>query len=132
MDKTQAKKPHKRNTAGLAQHAKEKQERTRYKCQEAIKSLLRARQRINFKRVADAANVSLSWIYKQPDLRSQIENLRQMENSKVVVPKKEQAGLESKNQIIAALRMRVRNLEEENRDLRAQHEVAYGELERLR
>ena len=125
------KRPHKRNVEGLVQHAREKHERARYKCREAIKLLLRERKRINFKRVADAANVSLSWIYNQADLRSQIEHLRHAENSKIVVPKNEQAGIDSKNQIIAALRLRIRGLEEENRNLRQQHEVMYGELERL-
>lgn len=125
------KKPHKRNTEGIVAHARQKHERARHKCQETIKLLLRERKRINFKRVSDAANVSLSWLYKQSDLRAQIEHLRHAENSKIVVPKNEQAGIDSKNGIIAALRLRIRGLEEENRDLRQQHEVIYGELERL-
>lgn len=125
------KKTHRRNTEGLKQHAREKHERVRYKCEQAIKMLLRERKQINFNRVADAANVSLSWLYKQKDLREQIEHLRHSGNPKVVVPKNEQANLESKNQMIAALRLRIRSLEEENRNLRQQHEVVYGELERL-
>lgn len=126
------KKTHKRNTEGLKQHAREKHERARYKCEQAIKMLLRERKKINFNRVADAANVSLSWLYKQSDLRSQIAHLRHAENSKIVVPKNERANLDSKNQIIAALRLRISSLEAENRDLRQQNEIVYGELDRLR
>lgn len=124
-------KRHKRNTEGLRQHAREKHDRARYKCEQAIKGLLRERKKINFKRVADAANVSPSWLYKQKDLREQIAYLRHAENSKIIIPKNEQANLASKNQIIAALRLRISTLEAENRDLRQQHEVLYGELDRL-
>ena len=118
-----------RNVEGLRRRARERHEAARYKCREALKIMLRKRQRINFKTVADAANVSTGWLYTQADIRGQIEHLRENYRPKVSIPKPERASDDSRNSMIAALRLRIMNLEEEVKELRVQNEVAYGLIE---
>lgn len=51
-----------------ASKAKESAERV----ERALDKMLKQGQLINFKSVADVANVSTAYLYKQPDLRSRI------------------------------------------------------------
>ena len=48
----------------------------------------------------------------------------------VKIPPREQASSASKETMIAALRQRIQKLEQENRDLKWQVEVAYGLLQK--
>ena len=127
---TQSSKRWSRNTNGLHAHAQHKAESTHARAEEAIALLLKQQHPINFKAVAETAGISTAWLYGNQDVKMRIIHLRsqQIPRPSVKVPAKEQASDASKDTMIAALRRRTREQEEELRQLRHQLEVAYGQL----
>lgn len=94
-----------------AQKAKESAERV----EKALERMIKQGQIISFKSVAQAANVSTAYLYKQEYLRNRIETLRDQQKQR---PKSKQppvASDNSKSVIISTLR-------EENKKLRAEIE----------
>lgn len=92
-----------------AHKAKESAERV----EKALERMIKQGQVISFKSVAQTANVSTAYLYKQEDLRNRIETLRDQQKQR---PKSKQAPLASDNSksvIISTLR-------EENKKLRAE------------
>ena len=76
---------------------------------------------ITFCSVARVAGVSRSWLYRQPDLREQIEQLRQSARlGPSRVPPVQRASDESNRQKIKIYREELARLQAENRDLREQ------------
>ena len=74
---------------------------------------------ITFCGVARAAGVSRSWLYRQPDLRGQIEQLRQSARpGPSRVPPAQRASDESNRQKLRIYREELTRLQTENRDLR--------------
>ncbi len=65
------------NTDRLADSARQRHELTRSKAIRALRELDRAGTPVNFELVARNADVSRSWLYTQPDIRAQIERLRE-------------------------------------------------------
>jgi hypothetical protein len=122
---------HERNVTGLKASARQRAQATRQRAEEAITLLVREGRPVNFKTVGEAAHVSTAWLYQQQDLKERILHLRTQQHSRpnVVIPPRERASDASKDAMIAALRERVKRLEEENRELRRQIEVAYGLLQ---
>ncbi|MGH2506299.1 MAG: DUF6262 family protein [Ktedonobacteraceae bacterium] len=119
-----------RNTSGLRQTAQKKAETTRQRAEEAISLLLKDQRPINFKTVAETAQVSTAWLYANVDMRERITHLRtqQIPKPQVKIPFREQASTASKDAMIMALRKRVKEQEAEIRELKRQVEVAYGLL----
>ena len=119
-----------RNIDGLRAHAQEKAVETARRAEEAIARLLKEQRPVNFKTVAETAGISTAWLYGNEALKQRIMHLReqQMPVVQVKIPPREQASSASKDTMIAALRSRVKKLEEENRDLKRQVEVANGLL----
>lgn len=92
-----------------AQKAKESAERV----EKALERMIKQGQIISFKSVAQSANVSTAYLYKQEDLRNRIETLRDQQKQK---PKSKQppiASDNSKSVVISTFR-------EENKKLRAE------------
>jgi hypothetical protein len=119
-----------RNIAGLQQTAQAKAVATRQRAEEAIQLLLKEKRPINFKTVAETAHVSTAWLYGQEDIKQRILDLRSQQEPKpkIVIPPHERASDASKDALIAVLRKRVKEQEEQIRDLKKQVEVAYGQL----
>jgi hypothetical protein len=119
-----------RNTSGLRAHAQEKAVETARRAEEAIARLLKEQRPVNFKTVAETAGISTAWLYGNEALKQRIMHLRTepQPSVQVKIPKSVQASSASKEAMIAALRSRVKKLEEENRDLKRQVEVANGLL----
>lgn len=119
-----------RNTHGLREHAQQKAVETAHRAEEAIARLLKEQRPVNFKTVAETAGISTAWLYGNEALKQRIMHLRlqQQPAVQVKIPPKEQASSASKDAMIAALRQRVKKLEEENRTLKQQVEVANGLL----
>lgn len=119
-----------RNTEGLRQTAQQKAQATRQRAEEAIQLLLKEHRAITFKTVAETAQVSTAWLYAQDDLKQRISELRaqQAPRPKAWIPPRERASDASKDAMIVALRKRVKEQEEQIRDLKKQVEVAYGRL----
>lgn len=119
-----------RNIAGLQKTAQEKAAATRQRAEEAIQLLLKEKRPITFKAVAETAHVSTAWLYGQEDIKQRILGLRtqQTPKPKIVIPPQERASDASKDALIALLRKRVKEQDEQIRDLKQQVEVAYGQL----
>lgn len=118
------------NIEGLLGSAQKKAEMTRRRAEEAIAELAKAQRPINFKTVAETAQVSTAWLYANEDVKMRIIHLRaqQVPQAQVRIPPREQASNASKDAMIAALEKRVREQAEEIKDLKKQLEVAYGSL----
>lgn len=61
----------------LAVAARQRHELTRSKAIRAVRELDNAGQAVTFDAVARHAGVSRSWLYTQPDLRAEVERLRE-------------------------------------------------------
>ncbi len=64
------------NTRHIIAAARQRHELTRAKAIQALRTLDAAGSPITFETVAQAAAVSRSWLYVQPDIRTEIERLR--------------------------------------------------------
>ncbi|EJS05765.1 DUF6262 family protein [Bacillus mycoides] len=102
---------------------------TYQKVDEAIKRLIKANEKINFNSVSFEANVSKATLYNNKDFRSRIETLREQQ-SQVPTPKqiKRKMNENNKDALIAALKRKNKKLAEENKQLREQLKVAYGDV----
>lgn len=118
---------HERNTLGLRKSAQARHQQAMQRAEEGIGRLLHQGRPVNFHTVAEAANVSTAWLYQHAEIRSRIEHLRQQSSQKDASPKTRSSD-SSKDAMLAALRERVRLVEAENRQLRQQLEVVYGQL----
>lgn len=118
------------NVEGLRRAAQQKAEMTRLRAEEAIALLLKQQRPVNFKTVAETAQISTAWLYAHEDIKMQVIHLRaqQTPTARVKIPPREQATNASKDAMIAALKTRVREQTEEILELRKQLEVAYGSL----
>lgn len=116
---------HRRNTAGLKRSAAERQAETRRRAEAGIRQLVAAGRPVTFEAVRAASGVSRAWLYRH--LKERIMHLRAQAAGASPAPAT-RASAASKEAIIATLRQRVKQLEAENRALRDQLEVAYGQL----
>ena len=120
---------HRRNVDGLRQHAQKKRLEAIQRTDEAIRLLLQEQRPINFKTVAETAGVTTAWLYREESIKQRIFHFRQQSGSQKQTPQvKSLASESSKDQMIAALKTRVRELNEEVRDLKQRLEIVYGEL----
>ena len=117
-----------RNTAGLRQSARKRHDATCQRARAAISSLQQESKAINFRTVSKAARVSTAWLYSNPETRAQIERFRSLRTAQVTIKETLPASDRSKDSIITALKLRTRELEEENRQLKSQMEVALWQL----
>jgi hypothetical protein len=112
----------------LAAAAARKHDATMARAGAALRELDRAGGVVNFQAVARAARVSRQWLYQQPDLRREIDQLRTTTRpARTAVP----AGQRATE---ASLRQRIRSLLDENHRLRGESDglraelaLAYGE-----
>jgi TPP-dependent 2-oxoacid decarboxylase len=114
----------------LQKAAQEKAEATAQRVDDAIRLLLKERKPINFKVVAETARVSTAWLYAHEEIKQRIIHLRASQSPKasLALPLREQASNASKDAVIAALRKKAKEQEEEIHQLKRQLEVAYGHL----
>jgi hypothetical protein len=128
---------HKRNTLGLARAAKDRRASAIKRAEAAIRSLIKEKRAVNFNSVSKLANVSKPWLYKEEDIRQQIEEWREktplMEQSlSMQKGPQNKTSQKSKNHLIEMLKGRIHKLEGENETLKEQIEVLYGELYKKR
>jgi predicted RNase H-like nuclease (RuvC/YqgF family) len=130
---TRSAKQWQRNTTGLRSHAQRKAAVTAQRAEAALARLIQEQRPITFTAVAEMAGISTAWLYEHEPIKERIMHLRAERSRDAVqvkIPPREQASSASKETMIAALRQRIQKLEQENRDLRRQVEVAYGLLQK--
>jgi predicted DNA-binding transcriptional regulator AlpA len=117
---------HERNVAGLKQSAQQRHLGTCARAEAGIQSLITAQRPINFNAVHEVSGVSTAWLYRH--MKERIAHLRDQSSTRPTPAPKTRASDGSKDAIITTLRERLKKLEAENRALRQQLEVAYGQL----
>ena len=116
-----------RNTEGLTQSAKLRTSAALKKAQSTIRQMQAEEIPINFRTVAASAGVSTAWLYNTKPLRERIMKLRTASKT----PAQNDAThrrIISLDRVIATLRLRIKQLEVSNNELKEQLERAYGQL----
>jgi Family of unknown function (DUF6262) len=114
----------------LSEAAARRHELTRAKAVQALRELDRAGTAVTFAGIAQAAGVSRSWLYTQPDISGQIRRLREKTSggrSVGAVPAGQRATDASLRSRLAAALDRNKQLAEENARLRRQLARALGD-----
>jgi Family of unknown function (DUF6262) len=116
------------NTSGLKRSARLRSEKTMDRALAALRRMDAADQAINFRTVAAEAKVSTAWLYRQEELRLRIMRSRRTTHHLAVLPGSASQERErlSRQNIVATLRLRIKTLEEKNRELTDLLERAYG------
>jgi len=120
----------KRNTEAIVNIAKKKSDEVRNKVEKTIQRLILEGVIVNFNVVKNEAGVSKSWLYSNEDIRRRIEEIRDKQN---VSPKRSKGASRerseaSKDNIITALKERIKELDSENKKLRKESEILYGKI----
>lgn len=121
---------HERNVLGMQNAIREKSELAVARVHNVINDILKNNQTISFNNIANLAKVSKGWLYSQSAICKQIKELR-LQNRDADRPPL-LSSLISRDAVITTLKNRLKKLELENKELRKQIEVAYGELHNLR
>jgi hypothetical protein len=113
---------------GLKQSARRRSEQAMARALAALQRMDASEEVINFRTVATEAKVSTAWLYRQEELRLRIMRSRKTTNHRVVLPESASQERErlSRQNVVATLRLRIKALEEKNRELTEQLERAYG------
>ncbi|BAY84352.1 hypothetical protein NIES267_39700 [Calothrix parasitica NIES-267] len=97
---------------------------------QAIKYLEKRNEKINFHTVALQANVSVAYLYKYPEIKQKIAQIRNTQSS---MPREESKSTSSKSQtkILTRLKERIQLLESENKQLKRKNEALAGQVYRV-
>lgn len=101
----------------------------RQKVRSAISILIASEQEITFSGVAKQSGVARSFLYKDPEMRHEIEKCR-IETREISVRKGEQRKktLKSRDTVIEAKDKRIKKLEEEIRQLKLELQTLRGRV----
>lgn len=119
------------NTAALAEATRRRSRRARHDAETAISAARRSGSPTSFAAIAQAAGVSRSWLYTQPDL---VTAIRQLQNKQPGVERTgpQPASVASLRRRLETALARIKQLRVDNSELARQLEVAYGEIRSLR
>lgn len=117
------------NTEPLLQSIEDRKRKAKQKVDNAIKEMIKQKEKINFNSVSAKSGVSKPFLYKYREIRSRIETLRKQEE-KLDSPTQVKRNMteHSKDVIIASLRKKVKYLEEENKKLKEQLKVDWAAI----
>jgi hypothetical protein len=118
------------NTEQLITAARRRHEFTRSKTIRALRELDDTGTMITFETVARKAQVSRSWLYTQPDIRTEIERLRALghRTAPAPLPARQRSSDPSLQKRLEAINSRNRDLVEENTRLRRRLAESLGLL----
>ena len=117
----------------LTQAAAARHQRTVERAQRALRVLDTEGAAISFQAVAIHAGVSRQWLYTQPALRAQIEQLRDRTPARSEgIPARQRATEASLRQRVETLRDENQRLRDENANLKAELAIAYGQQRQAR
>jgi hypothetical protein len=112
----------------LAAAARLKSEHARARAGKALRDLDQEGHPITFQSVARNAGVSRQWLYRQPELRAEIERLRAAHGERRgAIPAAERATEASLRQRVEGLVAENRSLRQRIAELKAELALAYGE-----
>lgn len=117
------------NSDHLIAAARERAEQTRTRALRALRRLDQAGIAVNFEAIAREAGVSRSWLYGQADLPAEIQALRTRthpSSTRPMTPQRQAASDASLLRRLEAATARLRQLEEDNRQLREALAEALG------
>jgi uncharacterized protein DUF6262 len=122
-----------RNTTGLKESARLRSEQTMERALAALNRMDVSDRDINFRTVAAEARVSTAWLYGQEELRVRIMRSRRTTSHRVVPSASAAQDRErlSRQNIMTTLRLRIKTLEERNRELTELLERAYGVIAQI-
>ena len=106
--------------AALVGAAHQRTHDTRQRAVNALRRLDATGAVVTFISVARAAGVSRSWLYRQADLRAEIDRLRTSVSATTIVPSAQRASSESLRRRLEATLDEIRRLKAENHQLRQQ------------
>ena len=109
------------NSRHVIAAARRRAEQTRQRAVTALRRMDATGQPITFDAVSRAAGVSRSWLYAQPDLRAEIQRLRQRHPATPpwqAPPQRQRASDTSLLRRLEAATARIRHLETDNQQLR--------------
>jgi hypothetical protein len=117
------------NSAFVIAAARRRSQATHRRAVAAVRRMDTAGIVVTFDAVAREADVSRSWLYNQPDLRAEIERLRQRErpSGRRPVPQRQRASEASLHRRLELASERVRHLEADNQRLRRALAEALGD-----
>jgi Family of unknown function (DUF6262) len=109
------------NTRYLVAAARQRAEHTRGRAVAAIRRMDATGRPVNFNTLAQEARVSRSWLYAQPDLRTEVQRLRdrhQPASATPATPDRQRASTASLLRRLDAATSRIQRLEQDNQQLR--------------
>ena len=113
--------------SNLKAAAQKKKEEALSKTESAIRQIIKQGKKINMSVVAAYANVSVSYLYKYPEIRQRIQQLR--DQQVIPVRANNSVATNASNQvIITQLRSRIKQLELEVKELKLINESLAGQL----
>jgi hypothetical protein len=117
------------NSTHVITAAKRRHELTRAKAIKAIRELAQTGAPVDFPTVASRANVSRSWLYSQPDIKAEIQQLRSIAGptTRSPIPVRQRSSDASLLRRLEIATNRIRELTEDNQRLRRQLAHAIGE-----
>jgi hypothetical protein len=105
----------------LREAAQVRHEATLRRATDALQRLARRGEAVTFRRLAETAGVSRSWLYRQPQLRQEITRLRDTSTGRPGnLPSAERATTDSLRQQLRTYRDEITRLRTENQELRDQ------------
>lgn len=121
----------------LVKAAEAKKKDAAERLEKAIKQVLDSGENITFKAIAETAGLSVSYLYKYPEIKNRIAELRNQQKAAIggivnKTPKFQPATDKSKTVIISKLRQENRRLRNDNEELKKHIEVAQGRVIELR
>ena len=105
----------------LREAARARHDATLSRATNALQRMARRGEAVTFRQVAETAEVSRSWLYRQPQLREEINRLREASVSRPGnLPSAERATADSLRQQLRTYRDEISRLRTENQELRDQ------------
>ncbi len=108
---------------------KQRQEDARNRVYQAIERLQKLNAKINFHSISREAQVSVSYLYKYPELKQHIAELRSKQNSLPVKPVAKPNST-SGGKVITRLQEKIKKIESENKELKRKCEALAGQVYR--
>ena len=115
----------------LRSSAAQKARESALRVEKALERMIKQGQIISFKSVAQSANVSTAYLYKQSELRSRIESLRNQQKQRPKLKQQLPASENSKSVIISTLRSENKRLRAEIDGLRRINQELTGRFYQL-